>query len=104
VQTGVHYAPDVRFCAIDLAIVDRSGAGAFVPYHRAAELLAKAGVPIAPILATGTLHELLALPVTFATRVPAQLGLPALPDNWAEGMVIKPWDTGAPLGAPRHVV
>lgn len=31
VQTGVHYAPNVRFCAFDLAIVDRSGAGAFVP-------------------------------------------------------------------------
>jgi len=104
VQTGVYYAPDIQFCAFDLAIVDRAGAGAFVPFRRACELFADAGIPTAPVLATGTLHDLLALPIEFATRVPAQLGLPALPDNWAEGMVIKPWESGAPLGAPRPVV
>jgi hypothetical protein len=36
--------------------------------------------------------------------VPAQLGLPALPDNWAEGMVVKPWELGCPRGAPRPVL
>jgi len=104
VQSAIYYSPDVRFCAFDLATVDASGNGAFVSYRRAVDLFQSAGIPLAPILATGTLSELLSLPVTFATRVPGQLGLPALPDNWAEGMVIKPWDAETPLAEPRRVV
>jgi Rnl2 family RNA ligase len=104
VQSAIYYGPDVSFCAFDLATADASGNGTFVSYRRAVELFQSAGMPLAPILATGTLTELLALPVTFATRVPGQLGLPALPHNWAEGMVIKPWDAETPLAAPRRVV
>jgi Rnl2 family RNA ligase len=104
VQSAIYYCPDVSFCAFDLATVDASGNGSFVSYRDAVARFQSAGIPHAPILATGTLAELLALPVTFASRVPAQLGLPALPDNWAEGMVVKPWDAVAPLAEPRRVV
>jgi len=102
--TQIYYGPDVSFCAFDLATVDASGNGTFVSYRRAVDLFRSAGIPFAPILATGTLAELLALPVTFATRVPLQLGLPALPENWAEGMVIKPWEAETPLAEPSRVV
>lgn len=104
VQTAIHYSPDVRFCAFDLATVDAAGNAVFVPYRRAVELFESIGIPVAPTLRTGRLDELLELPVGFATRVPEQLGLPPLPDNWAEGMVIKPWDLEAPLGEPRYVL
>ena len=104
VQTAIHYCPDVRFCAFDLATVDASGGATFASYRRAVALFESAGIPVAPVLRTGSLEELLELPVAFATRVPAQLGLPALPDNWAEGMVIKPWDLEAPRSAPRYVL
>jgi Rnl2 family RNA ligase len=30
VQTAIHYCPDVRFCAFDLATVDAAGEGTFV--------------------------------------------------------------------------
>ncbi len=99
VQTAISYCPDVRFCAFDLATVDAAGY-AFVSYREAVARFEAAGLPVAPELARGTLAELLELPVTFATRLPAQLGLPALADNWAEGMVIKPWE----LAEPRHVL
>jgi Rnl2 family RNA ligase len=99
VQSAIYYCPDVSFCAFDLATN-----GTFVSYRDAVARFQSAGIPHAPILATGTLAELLALPVTFATRVPAQLGLPALPDNWAEGMVVKPWDAATPLAEPRRIV
>jgi Rnl2 family RNA ligase len=104
VQTAIHYCPDVRFCAFDLATVDAAGEGSFVSYRRAVALLESVGIPVAPMLRTGRLDELLALPVGFPTRLPEQLGLPPVPDNWAEGMVIKPWDLEAPLTAPRHVL
>jgi Rnl2 family RNA ligase len=104
VQTAIYYSPDVRFCAFDLATVDASGDGAFVAYREAVALFEAAGVPVAPLLGTGRLDEMLALPVTFTTRVPALLGLPAVADNWAEGMVIKPWEVASPLAAPRHIV
>ena len=104
VQTAIHYCPDVRFCAFDLAAIDASGSESFLSYRRAVALFESAGIPVAPVLRTGRLEELLELPVGFATRVPEQLGLPALPDNRAEGMVIKPWDLEAPLTAPRYVL
>lgn len=104
VQTAIHYCPDVRFCAFDLATVDAAGQASFVSYRRAVALFESIGIPVAPTLRTGRLDELLELPVAFATRVPEQLGLPPLPDNWAEGMVIKPWDLEAPLAEPRHVL
>jgi Rnl2 family RNA ligase len=104
VQTAIHYHPDVRFCAFDLATVNAAGEATFVSYRRAVALFESTGIPVAPTLRTGRLDELLELPVEFATRVPAQLGLPALPDNWAEGMVIKPWDVEAPLADARPVL
>lgn len=104
VQTAIHYCPDVRFCAFDLATVHAAGEAKFVSYRRAVALFESIGIPVAPTLRTGTLHELLELPVAFATRLPEQLGLPPLPGNWAEGMVIKPWDLEAPLAEPRHVL
>lgn len=104
VQTAIHYCPDVRFCAFDLATMDAAGEAIFVPYRRAVALFESVGIPVAPTLRTGRLEELLELPVRFATRLPEQLGLPPLPDNWAEGMVIKPWDLQAPLAEPRHVL
>jgi Rnl2 family RNA ligase len=104
VQTAIHYCPGVRFCAFDLATIDASGSETFVPYRRAVALFESTGIPVAPVLRIGSLEELLELPVAFATRVPEQLGLPALPDNWAEGMVIKPWDLEVPLTAPRYAL
>jgi Rnl2 family RNA ligase len=104
VQTAIHYCPDVRFCAFDLATVDAAGEATFVSYRRAVALFESIGIPVAPMLCTGRLDQLLELPVVFATRVPEQLGLPSLLDNWAEGMVIKPWDLEAPLAEARYVL
>lgn len=104
VQSAIYYSPDVSFCAFDLATVEASGIGSFLSYRDAVARFQSAGIPHAPIVATGTLAEMLALPVTFATRVPVQLGLPALPDNWAEGLVVKPWDKATPLAQPRRAV
>ncbi|MFC4062420.1 hypothetical protein ACFOWE_29320 [Planomonospora corallina] len=54
-----------------------------------------------PLPARGTRAELDALPVRSPTRVPRALGLPALPGNVAEGLVLRP-DT--PLEPARRPV
>ena len=43
-----------------------------------------------PLLARGTQSALDALPVRFPSRVPSMHGLPELPDNLAEGIVLRP--------------
>jgi Rnl2 family RNA ligase len=96
VQTGVHYCPDLRFAAFDLVTVDAAGSAAFAPFAVARQRLEAAGIPVVPVLGTGTLAELLALPVEFPTRLPGRLGLPVLADNHAEGMVLRPRDLVEP--------
>lgn len=95
VQTGIHYGPDLRFFAFDLATVDARGARAFVPYSMALPQFEAAELPVVPIVGTGTLTDMLALPVSFSTQVPRLLGLPALANNYAEGLVIKPLELAA---------
>ena len=104
VQTGVHYCPELRFAAFDLARVQPGGQPSFVPYSEAEPALASVGIFTAPRLQVGPLHELLARSEEFQTRVPDELGLPSLPENRAEGMVIKPWDAPFAPGAFRPVL
>ncbi|MFO0604636.1 MAG: RNA ligase family protein [Polyangiales bacterium] len=97
VQTGVWYAPDVRFSLFDVQVEARDGASFLA--HRELEALAREhGLEVVPALARGTRGELDGLPVRFATRVPALLGLPPLAGNVAEGYVLKP-DARMPVAA-----
>ncbi len=104
VQTGIHYGPDVRFHAFDVATA-HDGIAQLLPFEWALELLKTHDLPTVPVIATGSLNDMLALPVQFPTRVPAQLGLPALEgDNWAEGLVIKPLASAGPVDGSRPLL
>lgn len=102
VQTGVHYAPDVELMAFDLALVGPAGEVELLPLSEALEHLARAEVAAVPVRHVGTLGEVLALPTTFPTGVPTALGLPTLIDNFAEGLVIRPYDEPGELGRVRY--
>ncbi|HEU4412321.1 MAG TPA: RNA ligase family protein [Polyangiaceae bacterium] len=109
VQTGIHYAPDVEFCAFDLGYA-REGGGPrdYVDYDRALALFGAAGVFAAEPLFHGPYAEAMAYPERFESRVARRLGLPPLPPgNLAEGVVIKPvaplW-VETPKGRVRPVV
>jgi Rnl2 family RNA ligase len=110
VQTGVHYAPGVEFCAFDLgySAADAAVARDYFDYDAALERCTAAGVPVAEPLFRGGYAEAMAYPERFESGVPRRLGLPPLPPgNLAEGVVIKPcppvWlDT--PKGRVRPVV
>lgn len=90
VQTGVYYAPDVELCLFDLARADADGERRYVDYDRALQLCDAVGMPCAQPLFVGKQAEALAYPLGFVTKIPGQLGLPPLPDNLAEGVVVKP--------------
>ncbi|GII01376.1 RNA ligase family protein [Planobispora takensis] len=99
VQTGVWYSPEIRFALFDvLRHEDPDDPGVFLPYADVAAIAAEAGLDVVPLLARGGLPEIDALPVRFPTRLPRALGLPDLPGNLAEGLVLRP---DAPL-APAH--
>lgn len=89
VQTGVWYAPDVRFSLFDVQ-VERDDGPVFLA-HRALEALAREHrIESVPVLGRGTRGELHAMEPRFTTRVPTSLGLPTIAGNVAEGLVLKP--------------
>lgn len=85
VQTGVWYSPQLHWALFDVRVGD-----SFLAYDVVDRLAAEAGVMRVPFIAKGTVAELESLPTRAPTRIPAALGLPPLPENIAEGLVIKP--------------
>jgi Rnl2 family RNA ligase len=91
VQTGVWYAPDVRFALFDVLDHERpDDAGVYRTYARVAEVAAGAGLDVVPLLGRGTRTVVDVVPVRFQTRVPETHGLPPLDGNLAEGVVLRP--------------
>lgn len=89
VQTGVWYAPDLLWLPFDATVADDDGL-CWVSDRTLRAAADAAGLLCVPLLAEGPVLRLQELPVVFPTRLPGLLGLPALPDNLAEGLVVKP--------------
>ncbi|GIJ48458.1 hypothetical protein Val02_53440 [Virgisporangium aliadipatigenens] len=96
VQTGIWYAPEIRFALFDV-LVD---GGAYLPYAEVARVAAAAGLDSVPLLARGRQSEVDAVPVRYPTRVPGLLGLPPIDGNLAEGVVVRPDAALPPEGRP----
>ncbi|MEV8531454.1 RNA ligase family protein [Streptomyces sp. NPDC051211] len=98
VQTGVWYAPELLWLPFDATVATPGGLcwAADRDLRDAAE---SAGLHCVPLLGQGSLARVQELPELFPTQVPAMLGLPALPGNLAEGLVVKP--AGESWGAAR---
>lgn len=92
VQTGIWYAPDVEFCAFDVAVVvEEQPEPLFLDYDRGLELLAACGILAAEPLAVCSYRDALAFPERFSSTLPGRLGLPPLfGENLAEGVVLRP--------------
>ncbi|MFD6874074.1 MULTISPECIES: RNA ligase family protein [unclassified Streptomyces] len=110
VQTGVWYAPGLLWLPFDATVGTADGVR-WVGDRALREAAAAAGLHCAPLLARGTLAQVRERAPEFPTRVPALLGLPELPGNLAEGLVVKPadgwWATGGAgpdAGAPARPV
>lgn len=101
VQTGVWYCPDLRWSPFDILVATNDDDdGELLAWSETAELTDGAGLLTPPLVGSGRLVELEAIPVRAPTRVPAALGLPPLDDNIAEGLVLKQDVRAAPASRP----
>jgi Rnl2 family RNA ligase len=91
VQTGIWYAPDLRYAVFDaLVAAGEDDEGEFLAHREVAALAAEIGLESPPLLLAGSRAEVQRVAVRQPTRVPARLGLPELAGNFAEGVVSKP--------------
>jgi Rnl2 family RNA ligase len=101
VQTGIWYTPALAWIAFDaLVAAGDDDDGELLAFRELEELAAAAGARTAPRLLRGTRAELERVEVSFPTHVPGWLGLPLLPDNLAEGVVLRPDSRAAPADRP----
>ncbi|HEV2640430.1 MAG TPA: RNA ligase family protein [Actinocrinis sp.] len=89
VQTGVWYAPDLRWLPFDAAFETPEGR-CWVSDQTLRDAAEIAGLVCVPVLARGPSARLQELPSAFPSKVSSLFGLPALDDNLAEGYVLKP--------------
>jgi Rnl2 family RNA ligase len=86
VQTGVWYAPDLRWVLFEARAIDGEK-DEFLSWSESSTLR----LLTPPLLLRGRKVEVDALPERFPSRVAAALGLPSLGEgNLAEGLVLKP--------------
>ena len=99
VQTGIWYAPDLRYALFDVLVAgDEADEGELLAHREVTALAAAIGLDVPPLLDAGPRAQIERVPLRYPTRVPAQLGLPPIDGNLAEGVVQKP-DARARPGA-----
>ncbi|CAE6936620.1 REL2 [Symbiodinium sp. CCMP2592] len=91
VQTGVWYNPGVEFVLFDIGLAGTSGR-CFMAFKTVVELAAKHKLPSVPVLLVGPRGDCTNFNPRFESKVFAAFGLPAISGNFAEGVVVKPWD------------
>ena len=93
IQTGVWYAPDIRFCAFDLRIENAAGKRRYLDYVEVIKRCTEVGIFAATPLFVGKYEAAMEREIRFDSTIPRVLGLPALPagTNLAEGVVTKPY-------------
>ncbi|RYZ35564.1 MAG: RNA ligase, partial [Myxococcaceae bacterium] len=97
VQTGIWYAPELQWILFDILVArSNEDEGQFLPHRELEEAAREAGVLTPPVMRRGTRSEMDAVPTRSLSRLPALLGLPPIPDNWAEGLVIKSEQRASP--------
>ena len=90
VQTGVWYAPDLRWAVFDVVVAtDEDDPGERLAFGEVRPLAAEAGLLVPPTIRAGRRTEVEATAERFPTAVPGQLGLPAIEGNLAEGLVLR---------------
>ncbi|MBX7242906.1 MAG: 2'-5' RNA ligase [Bacteroidia bacterium] len=91
IQTGVYYAPDIHFCAFDVAIEPGEDTPKYyLDYDKAVSYFQKYNIFHAKVLFEGKFNEAIHFNTRISSLIPAMLGLPALEKNLIEGIVIKP--------------
>lgn len=103
VQTGVWYAPDLRWAVFDALVAGGDeDEGELLAFRELATVAGGADLMTPPLVRAGPRPQVEATAIRAPTRVPAALGLPPLEDNFAEGLVIRPDARGRPGARPIY--
>jgi len=86
IQKGIHYSPNNDFFAFDM-LLNRTD---FLSVTKVNQLFEKEGLLHAKTIFKGSIAECLEYPNDFNSTIPADLGLPEIPLNIIEGVVIRP--------------
>lgn len=106
VQNGVQYAPDNFFYAFDISYLvvpvaqkdstlasqaETKGQWIYLDFDRFQSVCHDSGLLSSLVIQRGSLAELMQIDLDFDTKVPSQLlHLPSIPQNTAEGIVLRP--------------
>jgi len=91
IQTGIWYAPDIRWVVFDLLAADsEEDEGTFLAHGEVEALALAHGLLVPPLIRRARRVDLESVPVRAQSRFPAVLGLPPIADNIAEGIILKP--------------
>lgn len=85
IQKGVYYSPDTELMVFDIRID-----GTYCGVDEVVRLCEIYKIPFIPIRYRGSYEECLKYPNAFQSSISDVLGLPSIPDNTCEGVVIKP--------------
>ena len=91
IQQGVWYSPTLQWSAFDVAFTLSDDSRRYLPYREMAALLAAHSIPHAAPLLIAPFQSCVNFPLPFQTTIPKIFDLPALPQNDAEGVVIRPY-------------
>lgn len=102
VQKGMNYHPDNEFMVFDIRLEFETGVARYIPFVDIQELLEDANfmepdatkhLKTVPVIAIGTLQELITIDPLFYTKVPAAYGIdenhPRTDLDYGEGFVIR---------------
>lgn len=92
VQTGIYYSPNVEFIAFDLAVsfAATPSVRSYMNFEDALQLLTEVSIPHVTPLFVGTYSQAVNFSPRFESGISRMLGLPPVPNNLAEGVVIRP--------------
>lgn len=95
VQTGIYYSPNIEFSAFDLALSFASDPSlrTYVNFEDALRIFNATGLFSVQPIVIGKYEQVVNHPNRFLSEIGTRLGFPAVPDNLAEGIVIRPMRT-----------
>lgn len=92
VQTGIFYSPNIEFIAFDIAVsfASEPNVRTYMDFEVALKLLAEVSILHVQPLFVGPYTQAVNFNPRFQSGIAKQLGLPAVANNLAEGIVIRP--------------
>eukprot|EP01117_Protostelium_nocturnum_P017891 TRINITY_DN7369_c0_g1_i1.p1 TRINITY_DN7369_c0_g1~~TRINITY_DN7369_c0_g1_i1.p1 ORF type:complete len:374 (-),score=116.16 TRINITY_DN7369_c0_g1_i1:4-1092(-) len=89
VQSEILYHPKLKFAAFDVAIQMEGEKRTYLDYSISLRLFESSGTFHCRPLIIGSLYDCLDYKLDFQSTIPGLLGMPPLPNNPAEGIVVK---------------